>query len=79
MRWSADIGGTKARLALCGNGEIFPQTVRCFANHGGVHFRDTLGAYLESQSRPRRTDLIIAVTGPVRDDHALLPKRKLDD
>ena len=50
MRLVADIGGTNARLALCKDSKIVPQTVRNFSNDDWPHLYDIVTAYLKEHA-----------------------------
>lgn len=75
MRLVADIGGTNARLALAEQGVIHPASVQSYANDDWPHFGDMLGAYLSQTSAGHLADMVIAVAGPVQNDHAMLTNR----
>ena len=76
MRLVADIGGTNARLALCKDSKIVPQTVRNFSNDDWPHLYDIVAAYLKEHAPMPLDDMVIAVAGPVHGDQALLTNRK---
>ncbi|MBT3465957.1 MAG: glucokinase [Ascidiaceihabitans sp.] len=76
MRLVADIGGTNARLALCKDSKIVPQTVRNFSNDDWPHLYDIVAAYLKEHAPMPLDDMVIAVAGPVQGDQALLTNRK---
>lgn len=76
MRLVADIGGTNARLALCKDGAIIPQTVRSFSNDDWPHLYDIVTAFLEDHASSPLDDMVIAVAGPVHGDKAVLTNRK---
>ncbi len=76
MRLVADIGGTNARLALCKDGAIVPQTVRNFSNDDWAHLYDIVSAYLKEHAPVPLDDMVVAVAGPVHGDRAVLTNRK---
>lgn len=76
MRLVADIGGTNARLALCKDGAIVPQTVRNFRNDDWAHLYDIVEAYLNEHVTNPPDDMVVAVAGPVHGDRAVLTNRK---
>ncbi|SMX32846.1 glucokinase [Octadecabacter ascidiaceicola] len=75
MRLVADIGGTNARIGLCENGEIVPETIQSYANDHWPHFYEMLAGYLEGQSTAQVREMVIAVAGPVRGARAELTNR----
>jgi glucokinase len=75
MRLVADIGGTNARLALCKDVAIVPQTVRNFSNDDWPHLYDIVTAYLKDHASAPLDEMVIAVAGPVHGDKAVLTNR----
>lgn len=71
----ADIGGTNARLALCKDGAIVPQSVRNFSNDDWPHLYDIVTAYLKEHAPVPPDEMVIAVAGPVQGDQAVLTNR----
>ncbi|MCF2906495.1 glucokinase [Octadecabacter sp. CECT 8868] len=75
MRLVADIGGTNARIGLCEDGKIVPETIQSYANDQWPSFYEMLASYLKGQSPAELTEMVIAVAGPVRDARAELTNR----
>ncbi len=76
MRLVADIGGTNARLALCENGVIVPQTLRNYVNDDWPHLYDILAGFIDEHVKSPLNEMVVAIAGPVQADSATLTNRK---
>lgn len=74
MRLVGDIGGTNARLALCENGLVLPNSMQTFANDDWPHLYDVIARFLKDHDVVP-DHMVIAVAGPLAGGQARLTNR----
>ncbi|CUH68369.1 Glucokinase [Thalassovita gelatinovora] len=75
MRLVADIGGTNSRLALARQGRVQPGTARSYRNDDFSGFDAVTDRFLADIGKPRITEVVVAVAGPVIGTCARLTNR----